>query len=100
MDMGGCKRHVKIRQQACSMPGRPAGKLITLQQHDVLPTGFCQMIGDRGSHGSAADDQGFDMCFHSHPTPLIVSCSPMYPTTIFLHNPADLRTRETDPWAV
>jgi len=56
--------HVEQGQQTCRMPGRAAGQLIALQQHDIIPAGAGQMISDRGADGATTDDKGFDMRFH------------------------------------
>ena len=65
MDMRCCKGHVEQRQQTGRVPCRSRCQLVTLQQNDIIPTRLGQMISDRGSDGTAADDTSFYVSFHS-----------------------------------
>ena len=44
------------RQQSGGVPGRPAGELLALEQHDVAPAELGEVIGDRAADDAAADD--------------------------------------------
>ena len=87
VDMSGRVGHVKQRQKTGGMPGRAAGQLVTLEQHDIVPPSLGQMIGNRGSDGTTADDQGFDIGFHKLRLPWCMRC-PMF------INPAQPRTAQ------
>ena len=61
VDMRRGIAHVEIWQESCRVPGRAGGQFVPLKQQHVLPACLGEMIGDRGTHGTAADDKGFDM---------------------------------------
>ena len=69
MDMRGRIAHVEIGEQTSSVPCRPRRQLVPLQKHDIRPASLGQMIGNRRAHGPAADNQCFDMGFHSNILP-------------------------------
>jgi len=56
--------HVEKRQQARSMPGGACRKLGALDQGDVGPALFCQMIERADPDNPTADDQDPNMCLH------------------------------------
>ena len=64
VNMAGCVAHVEQGQKSSRVPCRARGQFIPLQQHHILPSRFCKMIGNRCANGTAADNQGFDMCLH------------------------------------
>ncbi|MNY71813.1 hypothetical protein D3C86_2102410 [compost metagenome] len=50
----------QLPDEARRMPGGAAAELALLEQHDVGPAEFCQMISDRAADDAAADDD--DAC--------------------------------------
>ena len=53
-------RHVhalaQLSDETCGVPGRAAGELLALKQHDVAPTELAQVVGDRAADDAAADN--------------------------------------------
>src|SRR6202030_2678770 len=60
---------------AGGMPGRARGQLVALDEHDVAPAGFRQVVEDAGADDAAADDGDLNMRFHpiSFPSAIDVS---------------------------
>jgi hypothetical protein len=57
--------HVEQRQQSGGMPGGSGGQFRALEQHDVLPAFFGQVIERADTDHAAADDDHPGMAFHN-----------------------------------
>jgi hypothetical protein len=54
-------------EAARRMPCRAMGQLFALNQHDVFPTGFGEMIENRSANNAAPNDDNTGMGFHRDP---------------------------------
>ena len=57
--------HVEQRQQACGMPCRPRGQLLALDQDNVRPALFREMVKRADADYPASDDNNTCMRFHN-----------------------------------
>ena len=64
MDVAGRVTHVEQGKQSGGVPSRSGRKLVSLDERDVRPAGFRQMVCDRNADGSAADDKRSRMLGH------------------------------------
>ena len=49
-------RRAQLSDETCRVPGRAAGELLPLEQHDVFPAELNEMIGDAAADDATADD--------------------------------------------
>src|SRR5271155_1696014 len=56
--------HVKQRQEPGRMPGGARGQFRALQQHDIRPAFFGQVIQRADADNAATDDDNSSMRFH------------------------------------
>ena len=64
VDVAGRVAHVEKRQEAGGVPCGAGGQLVPFREHDLVPAGAGEVIGDRGADGAAADHQDLDVGFH------------------------------------
>ena len=64
IDFGHAVGRAEAPDQPGGVPGGAASKSILLQQDDVLPAEFGEMIGDAAPNDAAADDDNFGFFAH------------------------------------
>ena len=59
IDFGHAIGRAKTTNQTGSVPGGAAGQLVLLEQHDILPAQFGEVIRDAAANNATADDDDF-----------------------------------------